>query len=138
MPLYVIHAQLSTSAVITFSTDARGNWEYTSGFHDGSTHYGSISSDGRGSSGAGTDTIDTGIPTTVKLEVFVADTDKHTYVDPCSSVKYTGNPTADFACEAAASQKQGYVYAIGQTWQTVVTPVVTATQTIATTTCTCP
>ena len=112
IPLHFTHAQS-----IIFSTDTHGNWEFNSGFHNNSTYHTLITSDGRGNSGIDSDLTDTSISALVNMEVFVADTKGAAFSDPCSSPNYTGNPTVDLACYAAAAKSQDFPYAIGQTWQ---------------------
>jgi hypothetical protein len=112
-PLYFTHAQS-----ITFSKDSHGNWEFNSGFHDNSTYHALITSDGRGNSGIDSDLTDTSISSLVNMEVFVADTNGAGFSDTCSSPNYTGNPTVDLSCYAAAARSQNFPYAIGQSWQT--------------------
>jgi hypothetical protein len=109
-PLHLIHAQS-----IVFSKDAQGDWEFNSGFQSNGTFHALVTSDGRGSFGGGSNFTDTSIPESVDIEVLVANTGGAGFSSPCSTPKFTGNPTVDLACYATAATNQGFPYTIGQT-----------------------
>jgi hypothetical protein len=128
-PPYLTHAQS-----ISFTTDAQGNSEYSAGFQSTYIYLAFITSDGRGSGGNVPNPWDTGVPSSVKMEVFAADTQGGTFANPCSSPRFTGDPSSDLACLAIAAQSQGYAYTIGQSWSDAPT----SSQTVATSPCNCP
>jgi hypothetical protein len=128
-PLSVTHAQS-----ITFSIDPHGNWEYDSGFPGYSTFSAFVATDGSSSSGLDTSLRDTNVSRNAKLEVFVANTSGMSFGDPCSTPSFTGSPTVDLACYAAAAQTQGFPYSFGQSWQDTAP----AQSSMSTSPCKCP
>jgi hypothetical protein len=107
MPVSYTHAQS-----ITFTTTAQGNWEYSSGFKENSVYFTFVTPLGQSGVGIGSGPRDSGVSAKTKLEVFIADTYGQTFTSSCSTPKFTGDPTADLSCYAAAATDQGYPYVL--------------------------
>jgi hypothetical protein len=110
-PAYFTHAQ--DAPTITWSKNAQGNWRFDSTYASQYPFAYWIDSRGLGSEGPVPHPDNTNVPTSVKMELLVADTGTHPFSDPCSTSTFTGDAEADLSCVAAAISAQGYSYTIG-------------------------
>jgi hypothetical protein len=112
LPANFTHAQ--TAGDISFTVTSSGNWEYAPPFQEPRLFSTFMTSDGRGSVREGAEPFDTGIPTSITLEVLIADTPDGIFMNHCPTPRFTNDPEDDLSCFATAATDQGFAYVIGE------------------------